>query len=276
MAPSVATGPSGARRMTRRELPTVFLLALAARSAAGFTSDRMAARSALVQTSRRVTMVTQILLIRHGQVIPPTLDCIYGGMDVPLSELGKRQAIAAANGVSAFSCSHVYSSPLSRAVFGAERVLEAQMSSQRRLVPLSLEDALAEIDRGDWGGLSRAEIEAANPGGLDRLKTDPEFRPPNGESMRDLQTRVIAAFRRILDATPPGETVAIVSHMHVTKVIVSHVLGTPFSEIEIPLASTSLVEIDHESGLAKMVFTGREPDLALAGERDAAGNAWGG
>jgi probable phosphoglycerate mutase len=218
---------------------------------------------------------TRLLLIRHGAVIPPSVDCLYGGMDVPLSALGKQQAVAAARETASLPISHVYSSPLSRAVYGAECVLDVH---QARAPKLSIEADLAEIDRGDWGGRPRAEIEASWPGGLDRLKTDLDFAPPGGESMRNLQRRVIGTYERIIESTPPGETVALVSHMHVTRAIVAHVLGDVqrAPQIEIPLASRSLVEIDIASGKAVMAYVGREPDLALAGGRDSAGNAWGG
>ncbi|KAG8464768.1 hypothetical protein KFE25_010136 [Diacronema lutheri] len=221
---------------------------------------------------RSTRVLTRLLLIRHGQVIPPAVDCLYGGMDVPLSELGKQQAIAAAAEANALRISHVYSSPLSRAVFGAEKVVEAQSSRPG----LSIERDLREVDRGAWGGRPRTEIELEAPGGLARLKADPEFRPPGGESMRELRNRVIATYERIVRATPPGETVAVVSHMHVTRAIVAHVLGEPErdGEIEIPLASSSLVEIDAATGVATMAYIGREPVLESA--RDSVGNAWGG
>lgn len=206
-------------------------------------------------------------------MIPPAVDCLYGGMDVPLSELGKQQAAAAAREASALPISRVYSSPLSRALYGAERVAEAQPARPA----ISIEADLREVDRGAWGGRPRPEIEAEVPGGLARLKTDADFHPPGGESMRELRARVLDAYGRILRATPPGETVALVSHMHVTRAIVAHVLGQAdnANEIEIPLASSSLVELDVATGEARMVYVGREPALD-AGARDSAGNAWGG
>lgn len=219
-------------------------------------------------------LITRLLLIRHGQVIPPAEDCLYGGLDVPLSALGKQQAVAAARESAPLLVSRVYSSPLSRAVFGARCV--ADVHRARCSPALEVDPDLAEVDRGAWAGLPRAAIEASWPGGLERLKTDLDFAPPGGESMRELQRRVVASYERILAATPPGETVALVSHMHVTRAIVAHVLGTPPERIEIPLASSSLVELDVASGRATMAYVGREPDLASASERDAAGNAWGG
>jgi broad specificity phosphatase PhoE len=221
-------------------------------------------------------LITRLLLIRHGQVIPPAVDCLYGGMDVPLSPLGKQQAVAAARESAPLLISRIYSSPLSRAVFGAQCVADVHRA---RSPTVELDPDLAEVDRGVWGGRPRPEIEASWPGGLARLTTDLDFAPPGGESMRELQRRVVASYERILAATPPGETVALVSHMHVTRAIVAHVLGTPperAADVEIPLASSSLVELDMASGRASMAYVGREPDLASAGERGAAGNAWGG
>ena len=38
-------------------------------------------------------MAVRLFLVRHGAVIPPKPNCIYGAMDVELSELGRREAI---------------------------------------------------------------------------------------------------------------------------------------------------------------------------------------
>lgn len=221
-------------------------------------------------------VLTRLLLVRHGEVIPPAADCLYGGMDVPLSDLGRQQAVAAGREAAAHPIERVYTSPLSRAVYGAEQLMAAQRSPPQ----LFTEPNLREIDRGSWGGRPRAEIEAECPGGLDRLKVDEHFAPPDGESPQALRERVREVYRRVIDATPPGGTAAIVSHMHVTRCVVADVLGLPFSrfgELDIPLASSSMVEVDKASGEMSMAWIGRPPDMSEAdANTDLAGNTWGG
>ena len=66
----------------------------------------------------------RLYLVRHGEVIPPggVHGVHYGDMDVPLSDLGKMEAKAAAKFLEGYDIKGVFSSPLSRAVYGAEQI----------------------------------------------------------------------------------------------------------------------------------------------------------
>mmetsp|Transcript_5699 Transcript_5699/g.19385 ORF Transcript_5699/g.19385 Transcript_5699/m.19385 type:complete len:236 (+) Transcript_5699:3-710(+) len=223
--------------------------------------------------------IVRLLLIRHGQVIPPSPDCLYGGMDVPLSDFGRRQATAAAEHVADTPLHAVFASPLSRARFGAEEVVKAVAARTSAEPELIIDDGFREIDRGLWGGRDRAEIEAEAPGGLERLKVDAEFAPPEGETMLQLQARVRRAMDAALERTPPGSTSAVVSHMHVTRCMVARALGVgyeAFGDIEIPLGSVSLLEKDAATGELSVVYAGVEPSLGEGVSSDVAGRAWGG
>jgi broad specificity phosphatase PhoE len=91
-----------------------------------------------------------------GTVINPggERSVYYGAMDVPLSPLGEKEAVAAAEYLSQFQLSRIYSSPLSRAVFGAERIAELQPISG---VPMQQLEGFTELDRGDWCGKTKDE-----------------------------------------------------------------------------------------------------------------------
>jgi Histidine phosphatase superfamily (branch 1) len=90
----------------------------------------------------------RLFLVRHGEVINPggVLPVYYGAMDVPLSPLGEKEARVAAQYLQQFDLQHVASSPLSRAVYGANQVLELQ-GSNSDLVVL---EGFVELDRGAW------------------------------------------------------------------------------------------------------------------------------
>jgi broad specificity phosphatase PhoE len=92
-----------------------------------------------------------------GSVINPGGDrsVYYGAMDVPLSPLGEKEAVAAAEYLSQFELSRIYSSPLSRAVFGAQRIAELQPALSR--VPMQQLEGFTELDRGDWCGKTKEE-----------------------------------------------------------------------------------------------------------------------
>ena len=74
----------------------------------------------------------RLFLVRHGEVINPGGDrpVYYGGQDVPLSPLGQLEAKAAADYLESFELAAVFSSPLSRAKYGAEQVLSRQSSAK--------------------------------------------------------------------------------------------------------------------------------------------------
>jgi broad specificity phosphatase PhoE len=67
----------------------------------------------------------RVYLVRHGAVIPPKPGCIYGAMDVELSELGKREAHAAAAFLKDDSLDLVVHSPLKVAIESPSHTLKA-------------------------------------------------------------------------------------------------------------------------------------------------------
>lgn len=90
----------------------------------------------------------RIFWVRHGEVINPGGDrpVYYGAMDVPLSDLGRLEAQAAAGFLKSFSLQRVFCSPLERAIYGAKQVIEKQ-EEDLNPDPLILE-GFKELDRG--------------------------------------------------------------------------------------------------------------------------------
>jgi len=138
----------------------------------------------------------RIVWVRHGEVNSGLKSgAVYGGADVPLSANGEAEARAAAAMIHAgvtdgVPLTHVFCSPLARAVYGAEAVAEA--CGLRGATQL---DGLREVGRGEWYGLTPAEItekygEAAS---MSTFVADPTFRPPGGESLDDVAARVLPA-----------------------------------------------------------------------------------
>lgn len=150
---------------------------------------------------------TRLLMLRHGQTEHSAQRRYSGRADLPLTELGERQAAAAAarlagtDGVAA-----VVSSPLPRARRTAKPVADALG------VPLNVHDGLIEADFGAWEGLTFAEASARDPDLHTRWLTDTSVAPPGGESMDAVHHRV----RRVRDQL-------IAEHGAATLVVVSHV-----------------------------------------------------
>ena len=150
---------------------------------------------------------TRLLMLRHGQTEHSAQRRYSGRGDLPLTELGERQAAAAAARLSRIEgVAAVVSSPLLRARQTAQPVADALD------VPLSVHEGLVETDFGAWEGLTFAEARERDPQLHVRWITDTSVAPPGGESMDAVHRRV----RRVRDQL-------ITEHAAATLVVVTHV-----------------------------------------------------
>lgn len=131
-------------------------------------------------------------------------------MDVPLDELGRRQAAALGAVPSLRAATRVISSPLSRA-FDTAAVIGP---------PVTVDDRWIEIDYGVFDG---AELSAAGElwKGWDG---DLGYRPPEGESLVDMGRRVRAACDDLWAEAAETDLV-VVSHVSPIKAAVAWALG---------------------------------------------------
>ena len=196
-----------------------------------------------------------LLCIRHGAVINPFGESeevkVYGNTDVDLSDLGKTQARDAAAFLATDAVTLedgtpllpnvglVLHSGLSRAKYGAD-----QVHHHCPHVPIIVDSDFEELGRGNWNGLTKTEIYAQHDNAYERLCTDEEFRPDNGENLFDLQRRVLRGLTNTVDlCRAKGVTCAVlVAHNWVIRVLVAHARCTPLisvNDIKVPLASLS-------------------------------------
>lgn len=151
--------------------------------------------------------MTRLILLRHGQSEANRNVWWAGHTDAPLTELGHRQAQAAADYLTAHEhVDAVYASPLSRA---SNTALPTAKAFGLPVIPV---DDLREIFAGVWEGMPFPELEIRYA--LDRAKwfTDPGgARCTGGETVAQLFDRVTAAVRRIA-LENEGKTVLLASH----------------------------------------------------------------
>src|SRR6185312_15998236 len=97
---------------------------------------------------------TRFILVRHGETALTKQGRYSGRGDVPLSDEGQAQAMAAGGRVAGISrdVTAVLSSPLSRCVRTAE-LIAAEVGG----IPVTVVDDLVECDFGEWEGLTFAE-----------------------------------------------------------------------------------------------------------------------
>ena len=90
-------------------------------------------------------------------------------------------------------------------------------------------DAMTDIDYGQWQGLTPDEARAQWPKEVDLWYRRPDLvRIPGGESLQDVLARVAHALRVIV-GRHPDETVVLVGHESVNRVILLHALELPLS-----------------------------------------------
>ena len=152
-------------------------------------------------------MSTRVTMIRHGQSTWNAIGRSQGQAPVPLSTLGHRQAAQTAQAV-------VQDGPI-EAVYCSDLVRCRQTVAPLADVvglPVHYDVRLREVDVGTWQGLVWAEREAFDPDNYAAYIANPmHVSFPGGESLHDMQVRVVAALKDILIAHPTGHVV-IVTH----------------------------------------------------------------
>jgi broad specificity phosphatase PhoE len=136
-----------------------------------------------------------VILARHGETddnLPPGR--FQGWTDTPLNALGRRQASELGQLLAKRSepIASMWSSDLSRARETAS--IAGAALGLRALLDWRLREGL----RGRWEGYAFAEIKAAEPEPYAAWRrADTSFRFPGGETLQDLQDRVLAALTDI-------------------------------------------------------------------------------
>ncbi len=187
-----------------------------------------------------MTLTTTIYLVRHGATEWNDAGRYQGRADVPLSARGELEVRALANELRAVHFDAAYSSTLSRARMTADILLEG---SGVRALPLP---DLDELSYGVLQGLT-PEHRKARHEPLDSCWRDTPWavRFPEGESLVDVQARVVPAWNGIV-ARHAGETVLVAAHGHVNRVLLLPMLGLPmdaFWTVDQPNAACVIVRM---------------------------------
>ncbi|MCL6622290.1 MAG: histidine phosphatase family protein [Syntrophobacterales bacterium] len=168
---------------------------------------------------------TRLYLIRHGRVADGHTDRYHGHNDVDLSPEGLRQYERLAAHLQDVPLTAVYSSDLTRTRLGAQ-----MLAAGRDLTPLPCPE-FRELCFGVWEGLTLTEIQAYYPQELAaRFRDLANFRIPGGESLTDVQARVLPKLRELL-RRHPGQSLALVAHAGVNRVILCDALNLPLEHL---------------------------------------------
>lgn len=192
---------------------------------------------------------TRLILVRHGETAMTQQGRYSGRGDVPLSDEGQAQAMAAGGRVAGISrdVAAVVTSPLGRCVRTAE-IIAAELGG----VDVTVLGDLIECDFGDWEGLTFAEVQERWPAEMAAWLDSPSVAPPGGESFDVVAARARSAVATVLRSYA-GSVVVLVSHVSPIKLILRDALaaGDDFlHRLFLDAAGVSMMDVWPDGGIA--------------------------
>ena len=169
-------------------------------------------------------MGTRVILVRHGHVEGIDPPRFRGRSELPLSELGLRQAEATRDYLGALGrVQALYTSPLRRCLRTG-----AIIGEPHGLTPKPLAD-LNDFDYGTWQGLTHDEIRRRDPGAFAAWSAAPDqVCIPGGERLAAVADRAAHALWTVLGRHPDAITI-LVSHDSVNRVLLLQALRLSLS-----------------------------------------------
>lgn len=166
----------------------------------------------------------RLILVRHGHVEGIDPPRFRGKVDMPLTDLGERQARATANRIAAeWTVDRIVSSPMQRSVATAQAIGDAVR------VTVETSAAFLDFNYGDWSPDLVEDVRQRDPEGVALWFSAPHLaRPPGGDSLQDVAARAADGLRGLLKDNPDG-TVVVVGHDSVNRVLLTQLLELPLS-----------------------------------------------
>jgi probable phosphoglycerate mutase len=192
-----------------------------------------------------------IYYIRHGETSWNAQGRLQGTQDIPLNDVGRRQAVHAGNVLADLlardgqdeAALPFVASPLQRARATMELVRGALKLPAEAY---GLDDRLREIGYGVWEGSTLAEMQAADPDlYAKRLTAKWTMAPKGGETYADVERRMRAWYQSIT-----ADTVAVAHGGTARALMVALGIETPESAADLPIAQGA-VYVFGEGGLKK-------------------------
>lgn len=187
----------------------------------------------------------RLFVVRHGETEWVRERRFAGSRDIPLTEAGRDQCAAVGRALAGTAVAAVYASPLERARASAEVIAEPHGLSVR-IVP-----AFSEMSFGSWEGLTRDEVRERYPDAWARWRSTPHLlEPQGGETVPGVAARVTAGIAA-LQAAHDSQTIVLVSHGVVARLIVLDALGLGLERLwTLDAAPAGITEIEYEPGWA--------------------------
>ena len=199
---------------------------------------------------------TWLYLIRHGATAANERQpyILQGsGIDLPLSETGRRQAESVARFLAAFPLAHIYASPLKRAIETAEAIAAHHQADVTAI------EGIQECHVGRWESMDWDSIMREFPEAYRAFIENPADTPYlGGESYADVLRRSRSAIDALWERHR-GQTIAVVAHNVVNRAYLSHLLGLDLRKAkDIRQSNTGVNVIRHKAGTTELVTLNAE------------------
>ena len=196
-----------------------------------------------VRYNASVVNALRLFVLRHGETEWSRTRRFTGTRDVVLTPKGQLQAEAAGAALAGLTINGVYASPLERTRTSAEVIAKQHRQS------IQVDGRFVEMGFGAWEGLTRDEAFAATPALYEAWRRAPStVTPPDGEPLTSVVTRVAAGIAD-LQARHAGQTVVLVTHAIVIRLIVLSALGLPADRLwSVDASAGGLSEIEYRPG----------------------------
>jgi broad specificity phosphatase PhoE len=198
--------------------------------------------------------VRRLVMLRHGQTDFNAGSRMQGQLDSALTELGRAQAVAAAEVLGKLQPLLIVSSDLHRA-YDTAITLGEQTGLQVRV-----DERLRETHLGDWQGLTHIEVDVQAPGARLTWRDDATWAPHSGESRVDVAARSVPLVAELVAGEPewgeadePDRPVVLVAHGGLIAALSAALLKLPVANWPIlgGMGNASWVQLSghsHDSG----------------------------
>lgn len=183
----------------------------------------------------------RVFLIRHGETDWNKMKIFRGSSEVHLNETGRKQVKRLGKYFSNIDLELIYSSPRIRA-------FDTALAVSNGKTDIVKEEGFADINRGEWEGLSHKQVKNKWPGLYNKWFSRPQsMKFPGGENIEAVKRRSMKSFNT---AVKSRENIAIVSHHVTLRILLCSILGLEsafFRKME--LYTASVTELRLERGI---------------------------
>jgi probable phosphoglycerate mutase len=151
-----------------------------------------------------------LILVRHGRTAANAAGLLQGRLDNPLDPVGEAQAAAIARALG----------PVDRVI--ASPLLRARTTASAISGDVVVDERWVELDYGLFDGQAQGDLAADV---WDHWRADPQYAPPGGESLAELDRRVVGALEG-LSQEAQHRDVVVVSHVSPIKAAIAWAVGS--------------------------------------------------